>query len=412
MTRFSLCALSLFACFTMGLAPVGCSSPDTITITKKAKAKPVMGPATDAVGEGEADAPGGAAPDEPAKTSNVLAAAVDALFADAAAKDVFSGSVVVVDGGKTVLEKGFGAADRKTMRKSAPDTIFRIGSVSKQFAASAVLALVADRKIALTDPVSKYFPEYPKQNLMTGGTEVTVHHLISHTSGLPDPAGTTAFQNALWRRTIAPTEQIDFVKALPLVATPGSTFAYLNFNFMLAALIVEKVSGQSYDTFLHQRFFEPLGMKDTGTMLPSNLSARAATGYYAPQMGGPLVSFADEPAFADRDVSVAFGSGQIYSTVQDLARWDRALTGDTILPAAQRALLFTPNLQGYGYGWSIDQLAGVTVEYHNGALSPLGFAALIVRVPSKDRFVAYLANMESDRVEPAVDAKLADLVVK
>jgi CubicO group peptidase (beta-lactamase class C family) len=349
------------------------------------------------------------AAETPAPAPNALADAVDALFEAAAAKDAFSGSVIVVDGGKEVLAKGYGSADRKTKRKNAPDTIFRIGSVSKQFAASAVLALVQDGKLALTDPVSKYFPEYPKENLTKDGLEVTLHHLISHTSGLPDPRGTAAFKRAVWNRVIAPSEQVGFAKALPLVDKPGAAFAYLNFNFLLAALVVEKVSGQPYESFVHKRFFEPLGMKDTGTLLPAGVSDRAALGYY--DDSGELATMMDDASFKDRDVSFAFGSGQIYSTVKDLARWDRALTSDATLAAAQRDLLFKPNLDDYGYGWVIQKKNGVTFEWHNGAISPLGFTALVVRVRSKDRFVAYLANLDLELVQP-FEAKVMALAVK
>jgi D-alanyl-D-alanine carboxypeptidase len=239
--------------------------------------------------------------------------------------------------------------------------------------------------------------------------EVTIHHLISHTSGLPDPRNTTGFKRAVWTRTIAPSEQVGFAKTLPLVSKPGSEYSYVNFNFLLAALIVEKVSATPYESFLRTRFFEPLGMNDTGTLLPAGVADRAALGYY--DEDGERTTLTDDPTFKDRDVSFAFGSGQIYSTVKDLARWDRALTGDTILGAAQRDLLFKPNLDDYAYGWVIQKKSGVTIEWHNGAISPLGFTALVVRVPSKDRFVAYLANMDLDLIQP-FEAKVEALAVK
>lgn len=349
-------------------------------------------------------------PDAEAKVPNELADAVDALFAAAEAKDTFSGSVIVVDGGKIVLEKGYGLADRAAKRKVAPDTLFRVGSISKQFTATAVLALAQDGKLALTDPVSKYFPDYPKENLAQDGVEVTLHHLLSHTSGLPDPRGTTGFEKIAWRREIVPSEQVDLVKGTPLVSKPGSAYAYVNYNFLLAAMIVEKVSGQSFEAFMKTRFFDPLGMKDTGTRLPPADAGRAAVGYY--DSAGELTTLTDDPVFKDPDVTLAFGSGQIYSTVQDLARWDRALIGETVLGAAKRDLLFTPNLGNYGYGWVIQKKAGITYEWHNGALSPLGFTALIVRVPSKDRFVAYLANRDLELVQPLFEAKISALALK
>lgn len=346
----------------------------------------------------------------PAAPPNAFATAIDTLFTDAEAKDAFSGSVIVVDGGKQVLEKGYGFADRSAKRKNLPDTLFRIGSISKQFAASAVLALVQDGKLALTDPVSKFFPDYPKENLTSDGAEVTVHHLLSHTTGLPDPLGDATLKKAVWRRAIAPTEQVDAGKKMPLVRKPGTAFEYVNYNFLLAALIVEKLSGEPYESFLKKRFFAPLGMNDTGTVLPASEAARAALGY-ADDTSGERTTLSDDPVFKDRDVTFAFGSGQIYSTVRDLAKWDRALADEKILPATSRDLLFKPNLDDYGYGWVIQKKAGVTMEWHNGALSPLGFTALVVRVPAKDRFVAYLANLDLDLIQP-FEAKVEALAVK
>jgi D-alanyl-D-alanine carboxypeptidase len=381
------------------LASIACSSSTTDPSTTPAAvdapdAAPVE-PAVDAA---------------PAPTPNALADAIDALFKDSAAKDVFSGTVIVVDGGKQVLAKGYGAADRIAKRDNTADTILRVGSMSKQFAASALLALVSDGKLALTDPVSKFFPDYPAANLVMDGVPVTLHHLISHTSGLPDPASTTAFKKAVWTRPIAPSEQVAFAQTLPLIAKPGTVFAYLNYNFLLAALIVEKTAGVPYESFLRTRFFDPLAMNDTGTVLPVSDSSRIALGY-ADFGSGKLTSFSQNPSFKDPDVTVAFGSGQIFSTIFDLAKWDRALKDVTVLPAAQRDLLFTPNLSSYGYGWVIQKKNGVAFEWHNGALSPLGFASYMIRVPSKDRFVAYLANREIGVIQP-FETKVEALAIK
>lgn len=349
-------------------------------------------------------------PTEEPPAPNALADAIDDMIGRAAKKDAFAGSVIVVDGGKQVLAKAYGNANRDAQKANAVDTVFRVGSISKQFTATALLALVADGKVALTDPVSQHFPSYPKENLTKDGVEVTLHHLISHTSGLPDPRSNSAFKSAAWRRAIAPSEQVAWAQTLPLVATPGTAYAYLNYNFLLAALVVEKVSGQSYEGFLKSRFFGPLGMTDSGTVLagfPASLSDRSATGYY--DADGELLAFTDDPSFKDTDVTLAFGSGQVFSTVGDLAKWDRALYGDKILPAAQRDLLFKANLDDYGYGWVIETKKGVTVEWHNGALSPLGFSSFMVRVPSKDRFVVYLSNIDISRVQP-LESKIIDYV--
>jgi len=345
-----------------------------------------------------------------AAAPNALADAVDALFTSAAEKDAFAGAVVVVDEGREVLRKAYGPANRDTKAPNQPDTIFRIGSVSKQFTAAAVLALAAEGKLAVTDEASKYFPEYPPENLTKDGASVTLHHLLAHTSGIADPYATSFFAKAAWRRPIDPQELIDAAKSLPLTTKPGESFAYSNYGYLLLARIVEKVSGKTFEAYLKERFFAPLGMTDTGTRMPSSLAARAAVGYEKAK-DGTFTSLADDPAFRDPDCTLAFGAGQVYSTVADLAKWDRALETDTALPAAQRALLFTPNLSDYAYGWVVEQKSGVTMQWHNGSLAPLGFTSLVVRVPSKQRFVAYLTNLDTQTIVP-FEKKVEALVVR
>jgi CubicO group peptidase (beta-lactamase class C family) len=373
-----------------------CSSSEGSSTTPDAGTPAAPGPV-------DAGAPEDAAP------PNALATSIDALFAAAEAKDTFAGTVVVVDGGKTVMVKGYGAADRKTGRKNAEDTIFRIGSITKQFTASAVLALYDDGKLSVNDPVSKYIPEYPKENLTKDGVEVTLHHLLSQSSGMPDGRSTSYFKDNAWLRPIDKQKELEAAMVLPLARKPGEAFEYNNYNYFVLGLVVERVSGKAWDAFLRERFFDPLGMKDTGAFLPAASAPRAAVGYY--DSGGKRIAFADNVGFGDPDVTLAFGSGQIHSTVLDLAKWDRALASGAVLKLGSRTLLFSPNLGSYGYGWVIEQKSNVTIEWHNGALSPLGFSALIVRVPSKDRCVAFASNLDYSLTDPLV-AKVEALAVK
>jgi CubicO group peptidase (beta-lactamase class C family) len=317
---------------------------------------------------------------------NELATKLEAFFDEATQAGKFTGTVIAIDHGKTVLSKSFGQADRKANVPNAEDTIFRIGSLSKQFTASAILALAKDGKLAVTDPVSKFFPEYPKANLTKDGTEVTLHHLLSQTSGLPNPEATEFFKTHAWFQRIEPAQLIDAIKDTPLVTQPGTTWAYLNYNYFLLGLVVERVSGMSYEAFLETRYFESLGMTDTGTIMRGEKKSREAIGYFRLE-DGTFVTLADEPTFIDRDLTLVFGSGQVYTTLPDLVRWDRALAAGKIAGQEQ---LFQPNLANYGYGWVIAD----GFVWHNGALSPLGFSSLMARVPSKDRMVAYLSNLD------------------
>lgn len=366
---------------------LGCSS------SSAPSAEPSPTPATDTP---DAGAPGDDA-STPGETANPLSTAADALFTEAANAGTFYGTVILVEHGKTIFQKAYGLADRATERANTIDTILHLGSCSKQFVATGILALVADGELAVGDPLSKYFPDYPKENLTKDGVEVTLHHLLSHTSGLPDPRTTDWFAANLFAGPMAPNDQLAAVSAMPLVKTPGTEFAYTNYNYLLLALVIEKVTGQPYESFLKQRFFDPLGMTDTGTILPESKRANAAIPYL--KQGKAYQSMTEDPTFADLDYTYAFGSGQIFTTIGDLARWNQAIDDGRTLPAAQRTLLFTPNLGDYGYGWFAQPSGGVDVQWHTGAL-PVGFTSMMIRAPSKERFGAWISNIDYATTTP------------
>lgn len=376
-----------------------CSANESVEATPPPVTPPSAADAVCAPADAGGDAP----------LDNPLAIALDDLFSSAAARDQFAGAVVVVDGGKTVLTRAYGMADRTAKLPNTSDGIFRIASVSKQFTASAILALEEDGKLATSDPVSKFFPEYPKENLEKDGVEVTLHHLLSQTSGLPDARSTPYFKANVWKRPIDPQKLLEAGMVLPMQRKPGLRFEYLNTNYFLLGLVIERVSGRSYEAFLRERLWSKAGMEDTGTLLPNEKLSRAATGWASNALG--FYALAKQSDFGDPFVTFAFGSGQVYSTVLDLAKWDRALTSDAVLSTASRGKLVAANLGGYGYGWMIEKRGASTLTWHNGALSPLGFSSFVVRERGKDRFVAYLANLDIDVVEP-LEAKVKAAVAK
>jgi CubicO group peptidase (beta-lactamase class C family) len=343
---------------------------------------------------------------EPPPEPNALATAADALFTAAVDEGAFAGTVVVIDDGEIVLEKAYGLADRKAERANAVDTIFRLGSASKPLTAAAVLALAEDGALELDDPVAQHFPELLPENLEKDGVSATIHHILTPTSGIGDAKATEYFKKNAWFEVIEPDQLLAAAAELPMVSTPGINFAYSNWGYYLLGLVVERVSGLSYEVFLRERFFAPLGMDDSGTHLPAAKADRAALGY--DEKGETM---AGKAWFKDTQLSLVFGSGQIYATAGDLARWDRALASGAVLPKLG-ARLFTPALGGYAYGWVVEKKGSVDVQWHNGALAPLGFTSLLVRVPSKDRFVAYLANVGSGLVVPALEKKTIALAAE
>lgn len=378
---------------------VGCSASESAEAPPPSAVPPASADASCTPADAGADAP----------LDNPLAIALDELFVGAAAKDQFAGAVVAVDGGKTVLTRAYGLADRTAKLPNTTDGIFRIASVSKQFTASAILALEEEGKLATTDPVSKFFPEYPKENLEMDGVVLTLHHLLSQTSGLADAQATPYFRANVWKHPIDPQKLLEAEMVLPLKRKPGQLFEYLNTNYFLLGLVIERVSGKPYETFLRERLWSKAGMSDTGTVLPKDKAARAAPGW---AFGGKsFYSYETVAEFPDSDATYVFGSGQVFATVADLAKWDRALVGDTVLSAQSRDKLFAPNLAGYGYGWVNEKRGTVPLVWHNGALSPAGYSALVVRERGKDRFVAYLANLDIDVVKP-LEAKVKAIVAR
>ncbi len=381
--------LSLFFLFT------ACTSQST-TAPPAANAPDTESPPEEA--EAETPAP-----------PNALAEKVDAFVEAAVKKGTFSGSVLVIDGGKTVLSKGYGFAARDKEEPNGPTTIFRIGSVSKQFTAAGILVLEADGKLRLDDPVSKYIPEYPKANLEKDGVPVTIHHLLSHTGGIPAKAMSTDYlKETIWRKPIDHAAWMASISAFPLDDVPGTRWVYSNYGYTLAAMILERVSGQSYEAFMRERIFAPLGMNDTGVVVPPDKHGRYAYGYTTSKSGGELGTIMVDPSFGDPNVTWALGSGQIYSTTEDMARWDRALAEKKV---TKQELLFEEVLHDYGYGWVLGERSGVSYAWHNGALTPMGFTAMIVRVPSKVRAVIFLANLERKIVTDQFEIDLEKIAV-
>jgi D-alanyl-D-alanine carboxypeptidase len=369
---------------------------------------PVAGNEPQAPAQGDSASAPAAAPAPP----NALAVQADELFTKATTDGQFSGSVVVVDGGKVVLEKSYGLADRdaKPGKPNANDGIYRLGSVTKQFTASAILALAEDGKLSVDDPITKHLAELPKENFTKDGLDVTLHHLLSHTSGINDARSTQWFKDHAWFSTIDPKEYVAVGGALPMRRKPGTKFEYNNWAYYLLGLVVERVSGKSFASFMHDRFFAPLAMNDTGVLRSAMTAAQQARiphGYSDQDKDGELTTLDANRSFVDRDMTMSLGSGQILSSLSDLVKWDRALAAKKVLPKLQDQL-FTNVMDDYGYGWAVETRNGVPVQWHNGALSPLGFTALIVRVPSKDRFVAYLANLDLPLVQP-IESKVITL---
>ena len=239
----------------------------------------------------------------------------------------FNGSILVAEKGKVVYAKGLGLANMEWSIPNQPDTKFRIGSITKQFTATLILQLVEEGKLKLDGKITDYLTDYRKDT----GDRVTIHHLLNHTSGIPSYTGRPDFRTAIMRN---PYKVADFVKQLTsgdLEFEPGSRFRYNNSGYVLLGAIIEKVTGKSYETVLTERILKPLGMTNSGYDNTSPLLAKRASGYEKRPSG-----YVNAPYL---DMSLPYAAGSIYSTVEDLYKWDQALHEGKILSAESRKLM-------------------------------------------------------------------------
>ena len=299
----------------------------------------------------------------------------------------FNGSVLVADNGKVVFEKGVGMANLEWNIPNTPDTKFRLGSITKQFTATLILQLVEQGKIKLDGKLIDYLPNYRKDT----GAKVTIHNLLSHTSGIPSYTSLPGFFQNVSRNPFTVDDFIKQYASGDLEFEPGTKFVYSNSGYFLLGAIIEKVTGKSYEQVLKERIFDPLGMKNSGYDHWGTILSRRATGYTRTPRGYETAPYLD--------MSLPYAAGSLYSTVEDLFIWDQALYGDKVLSAQSRQMMFKPNLNNYGYGFVITKATlspptklEVPVIQHSGGIN--GFNTVIVRMVNDKRLIVLLDNEE------------------
>jgi CubicO group peptidase (beta-lactamase class C family) len=312
---------------------------------------------------------------------------IDQLMSLYAKYGQFNGSVLVAEHGKVIFEKGYGQANMEWDIPNQPDTKFRLGSISKQFTAFLVVKLAEEGKIKLDAPISTYLPEYPKAT----GDKITVHQLLTHSSGVPNYTSVPNFFKEKSRDPYTPTEFVKTFQDLPLDFTPGEKFKYSNSGYFLLGYIIEKVTGKSYEQFLQETILTPLKMVNTGYDHYDVVLKKRAAGY---EKQGK--NFVNSPFL---DMSIPYAAGSLYSTVEDLYLWDQALYGNQLLTSKSMESLFKSYIpagkESYGYGWFILETTDgvkdkVKITEHGGGIN--GFNTVISRIPADKNLVVLLNN--------------------
>ena len=317
----------------------------------------------------------------------------------------FNGALLFADRGKVVYAKGVGEANMTSHTPNTPQTKFGIASITKQFTALLILQQVAENKIALQGKVSDYLPWYRKDT----GSRMTIEQLLQHTSGLPGDFDWPEF-NAT-PEAARRYEHQEFAEKFcqpALTSEPGAKWEYSNCGYNLLGLIVERVNGTTFEALLKERILDPMGMKDSGMDRNDLTQLGGATGYL--RHAGPRYTIG-----ASIDRIHGFSSGSMYSTVEDLYKWNQAFSSGEFISKDLRKQIFTPGLHDWGYGWFITKIpadqpgAGSAIAEMRGDM-PENFFAWILRYPERDAVIITLRNVygSTEGLEQNLQAILFD----
>ncbi|MCP5063295.1 MAG: serine hydrolase, partial [Ignavibacteriae bacterium] len=297
---------------------------------------------------------------------------------------LFNGSVLVAEQGEVIFKKGYGFADMEFDIANQPNTVHRIGSITKQFVATMIMQLVEAGKVKVDEKMTTYLKDYRKDT----GDRVTVYNLLNHTSGIPSYTGYPGFWSDSTRNPYTTDELIKNFCSGDLEFEPGSKYLYNNSGYVLLAKLIEDVTGKSFEENIQERIFDKVGMKNSYLDRPEKIIKNRAAGY--DKRG---IQYQNTKYF---NVKNAIGAGDIVSTVEDLFLWDQALYTDKIISEKSKKEMFTPYLNNYGYGWGIvksEHPAGgdsLNIYRHSGGIN--GFNALLLRIIDDQHFIVMLNN--------------------
>lgn len=293
------------------------------------------------------------------------------------------GAFMVARRGKVIYQKAFGKANLELGVNLTTASVFQLGSMTKQFTAVSILLLEQQGKLKVSDPIAKYFPDYP------AGYKITIHHLLTHTAGIKDFTKMKALAD-ITQKEMTPKMMVDFFKDEPVDFAPGERFEYNNSGYVLLGYLIELVSGESYAGFVQQHIFNRLGMDHSYYASDRRVIYNRAYGYQQKESG-----YVNKTAIS---FSVPFASGALMSTLADLLKWQNALSQNKLLNATETQKAFSRyklnngELFNYGYGWHIKETSGWPARAHGGSI--FGFKSMGVYLPGEDIYVVGLTNCD------------------
>ena len=319
--------------------------------------------------------------------NSVVADAIDDYVERRRAKENIPAiSVAILKNGEVVKQKGYGLADVELNVPATQESIYQLGSITKIFTAEAIMLLERDGKLKLDDKLSKHYANIP-----AAWNNITIRHLVSHTSGIKNFTSLPAYRENR-RKEYAREEFFEMVKDFPLEFEPGEKWNYSNTGYLLLGLVIEEVNGQTYEEFVTERIFKPVGMKTIRHNHQFQLITNRATGYRMTSNGLQRAEFVSP--------SQPKAAGALVGSVLDLATWDKVVATDKILPQSVRKEMWTPVITSngrtaeYGLGWQVMTHRGHTLIGHGGSID--GFNTFYMRVPEQQLSVIVLLNTSAD----------------
>lgn len=310
------------------------------------------------------------------------------------------GVFLISHNGKSTYKKAFGMANLELDVKMTPDNVFQIGSMTKQFTAIAILMLEEQGKLSVNDPISTFIPDYPN------GTNITVSHLLTHTSGIKDFTKMETISE-ISQKEMTPKEMVDFFKEESVDFGPGEKFEYNNSGYVVLGYLIELTSGEKYEDFIQKNIFDKIGMENSYYASDRKVIKNRAYGYHHKSYGfvnKTVISF-----------SVPFSSGSLMSTLDDMLKWQNALNQHVLLQAETLSKAFTKQSLNsgekieYGYGWHIKNSDGIPSWEHGGSI--FGFKSMGVYLPNEDIYILGFSNCDCHSPTQIV-RNIAELVGK
>jgi len=331
--------------------------------------------------------------------SQNLTSKIDALLETKFKNNGPGATALVSKGGKVIYRKAFGNANLELGVPMVPENVFQIDSMTKQFTAVSILMLLEQGKLALNDDITKYIPGYPTHN-----KNITIHHLLTHSSGIKSYTSMRGLRE-IARKDLTPIELIDFFQNEPMDFNPGEKYKYNNSGYIILGYIIEKISGVSYAEFVETNILKKINMSSSVYGSKSKIIKNRASGYQ---------KRSDYRNATYISLTLPYAAGSIMSTVDDLLKWQQAISNNTLVKAKTIKKAFTNYTLNngtkinYGYGWNINEINGTPTLEHGGSI--FGFKSMGVYIPSKDVYVVVLSNCDCN--SPTTTAlKIAALAI-